>query len=79
MGCLLLTDTGGGEESGGDVWRQAVLEGRLQDVIGERERDNSQRGGIHDEDGTPQQQEPTGHNKAKVFISNGEITFSQVA
>lgn len=52
-GRLLLTDTDGGEEPGGDEWRQAVLEGRLQDVVGERERDDGQRGGIHDEDGAP--------------------------
>lgn len=53
LGCLLLTDTYGGEESGGNVWRQAALEGRLQDVIGEGERDDSQRGWIHNEDSTP--------------------------
>lgn len=52
-GCLWLTDTDGGEEPGGNEWRQAVLEGRLQDVIGEGERDDSQRGRIHDEDSTP--------------------------
>ncbi|KAA8596003.1 hypothetical protein FQN60_011294 [Etheostoma spectabile] len=46
-------DTDGGEESGGDERRQAVLEGRLQDVIGKGERDDSKRGRIHDEDGTP--------------------------
>ncbi len=51
--CVWLTDTDGGEESCGNVWRQAVLEGWLQDVIGECERDDSQRGRIHDEDGAP--------------------------
>lgn len=51
--CVSLTDTDGGEESGGNVWRQAVREGRLQDVIGECERDDSQRSWVHDEDGTP--------------------------
>lgn len=51
--CWWLTDTDGGEESGGDVRRQAVLEGRLQDVIGEGESDDGQRGRIHDEDSAP--------------------------
>lgn len=51
--CAWLTDTDGGEESGGDVRRQAVLEGWLQDVIGEGESNDSQRGWIHDEDSTP--------------------------
>ncbi|KAG7236952.1 hypothetical protein INR49_032959 [Caranx melampygus] len=30
-----VQDTDGGKESGGDVWRQAIQEGWLQDVIGE--------------------------------------------
>lgn len=51
--CFQLTDTYGGEESGGNVWRQAVLKGRLQNVIGEGERDDSQRGWIHDEHSAP--------------------------
>lgn len=50
---LLLTDTDGGEQPGGHVGRQAVVKGRLQDVVGEGERDDSQSGGIHDEDGAP--------------------------
>lgn len=52
-GCSILTDAYGGKESGGNVWRQAVLEGWLQHVIGEGERDDGQRGWIHDENGTP--------------------------
>lgn len=50
---LRLTDADGGQEPGGDVWRQAVWERRLQDVVGEGERDDGQSGGIHDEDGAP--------------------------
>ena len=50
---LLLTDTDGGEESGGDVRRKALREGRLQDVIWEGERDDRQRGRIHYKDCTP--------------------------
>lgn len=53
LGCSLLTDTYGGKEPGGNVWREAVLEGWLQHVIGEGERDDGQRGWIHDENGTP--------------------------
>lgn len=57
LGCLWLTDADGGKESGGDVWRQAIQEGRLQDVIGEGECDDSQCCWVHDEYGAPQQQE----------------------
>lgn len=53
MGCLSLTDTDGGEEFGCNKWRQAILKGRLQDVIGEGESYDSQRGWIHDEDSAP--------------------------
>lgn len=57
MLCALLTDTGGWEESGGDVWRQAVWEGRLQNIVGEGERNHSQSRWVHDQHCTPQQQE----------------------
>lgn len=77
---LLLTDADGGEESGGDERRQAVLEGRLQDVIGEGERDDGQRGGIHDEDGAPQQQEPAGqrHRKENPAVTRSTPVHAQV-
>lgn len=53
-----LTEAGGGQHPRRHVRRNAVWEDGLQDVAGERERDDGQRGRVHDEDGAPQQQEP---------------------
>lgn len=53
-----LTQTGGGQHPRGHVRRNTVGEDGLQDVAGESERDDGQRGRIHDEDGAPQQEKP---------------------
>lgn len=53
-----LTQTGGGQHPRGHVGRNTVGEDGLQDVAGESERDDGQRGRIHDEDGAPQQEKP---------------------
>lgn len=55
----LLTYTGCGEHPCGNEWRDTVREDRLQHVVGEGEGDDCQRGGVHDEHSTPQQQEST--------------------
>lgn len=63
-----LTQTGGREHPSGHIRRKAVGEDRLQDVAGEGERDDSQRGGIHDEDGAPQQEEPGGRGGGRLGL-----------
>lgn len=53
-----LTETGGGQHPCRHVRRNTVREDGLQDVAGESEGDDSQRGRVHDEDGAPQQEKP---------------------
>lgn len=53
-----LTQTGGRQHPCRNVRRHAVWEDGLQDVAGERERDDGQRGWVHDEHGAPQQEKP---------------------
>lgn len=55
---MSLTETRGREHPRGHVGRDAVREDGLQDVAGEGEGDDGQRGRVHDEDGAPQQEEP---------------------
>lgn len=53
-----LTETGDGQHPRRHVRRNAVREDGLQDVAGEGEGDDSQRGRVHDEDGAPQKKKP---------------------
>lgn len=55
-----LTETGGGQHPCCHVGRDAVWEDGLQDVAGEGEGDDGQRGRVHDEHSAPQQQKPAG-------------------
>lgn len=58
-GPTVLTYAGGGEHPCGNEWWDTVGEDRLQHIVGEGEGDDCQCGWVHDEHGTPQQQEPT--------------------
>lgn len=60
-----LTQTSGREHSGGHVRRKAIRKDGLQDVAGEGERNDGQRGGIHDEYGAPQKEEPGGEGECQ--------------
>lgn len=53
----VLTQAGHGEHAGGRGGGDAVGEHGLQYVVGEGHGDDSQAGGVHDEDRTPEQQE----------------------
>lgn len=59
MSARTRTETGGGQESSCHVGGNTVWENGLQDVAGEGECNHSQGGGVHDENSTPQQQEPS--------------------
>lgn len=52
-----LTQAGHGEHAGGCGWGDTVGEHGLQYVVGEGHGDDSQAGGVHDEDRAPEQQE----------------------
>lgn len=52
-----LTQAGHGEHPGGRGWGDAVGEDGLKHVVGEGHGDDSQAGGVHDENSTPEQQE----------------------
>lgn len=65
-----LTEAGGRQESSCHIGGNAVWENRLQDVAGEGERNHSQGGGVHDENSTPQQQEPSKDRQGTVCASS---------
>lgn len=52
----ILTETGSRQHACHQVGRRAVWEDRLQNVAGEGEGNHSQRGWIHDEHCTPEQE-----------------------
>lgn len=55
---VLLTQADGSQQSQAVFWRKAGGEQRLQDVVGERQRDHGLVGRVDDQHGDPQAQEP---------------------
>lgn len=55
---LLLTEADGSQQPQAVLWGEAGGEEGLQDVVGERQRDHSLIGGVDDQHGDPQTQEP---------------------
>lgn len=55
---VLLTEANSSQQAQAIFWRKAGGEQRLQDVVGERQRNHSLVGRVDDQHGDPQPQEP---------------------
>lgn len=66
------TQADGGQETQGNLWRQAGGEERLQDVDGKGESDHGLAGRVNHQHGDPQAQEAKGEKGTGGLMRSGE-------